>query len=89
MAGSTPNFNHRYIYLLGIFYGFVTRGEHYGPAWPFHLVVRKVLFSFTFTRSAYHSEPSSQCAEGLIESADVPAVVDTFGENLVFFIFSF
>jgi hypothetical protein len=31
MAGSTPNFNHRYIYLLGIFYGFFTRGEHYGP----------------------------------------------------------
>jgi hypothetical protein len=31
MLGSTPNFNHRYIYLLGIFYGFVTRGEHYGP----------------------------------------------------------
>jgi hypothetical protein len=25
MAGSTPNFNHRYIYPLGIFY------------WPFHL----------------------------------------------------
>jgi hypothetical protein len=24
MAGSTPNFNHRYIYLLGIFYGFFT-----------------------------------------------------------------
>jgi hypothetical protein len=22
MAGSTPSFNHRYIYLLGIFYGF-------------------------------------------------------------------
>jgi hypothetical protein len=31
MTGSTPNFNHRYIYLLGIFYGFFTRGEHYGP----------------------------------------------------------
>jgi hypothetical protein len=31
MAGSTPNFYHRYIYLLGIFYGFFTRGEHYGP----------------------------------------------------------
>jgi hypothetical protein len=31
MAGSTPNFNHRYIYLLGIFDGFFTRGEHYGP----------------------------------------------------------
>jgi hypothetical protein len=26
MAGSTPNFNHRYIYLLGIFYGSVTKG---------------------------------------------------------------
>jgi hypothetical protein len=22
MVGSTPSFNHRYIYLLGIFYGF-------------------------------------------------------------------
>jgi hypothetical protein len=31
MAESTPNFNHRYIYLLGIFCGFFTRGEHYGP----------------------------------------------------------
>jgi hypothetical protein len=31
MAGSTPNFNHRYIYLLGIFYCFFARGEHYGP----------------------------------------------------------
>jgi hypothetical protein len=31
MAVSTPNFNHRYICLLGIFYGFFTRGEHYGP----------------------------------------------------------
>jgi hypothetical protein len=31
MAGSTPNFNHRYIYLLGIFYGFFTRGEQNGP----------------------------------------------------------
>jgi hypothetical protein len=31
MAGSTPNFNHRYIYLLRIFYGFFTIGEHYGP----------------------------------------------------------
>jgi hypothetical protein len=31
MARSTPNFNHGYIYLLGIFYGFFTRGEHYGP----------------------------------------------------------
>jgi hypothetical protein len=30
MAGSIPNF-YRYIYLLGIFYGFFTRGEHYGP----------------------------------------------------------
>jgi hypothetical protein len=34
MAGSTPNFNHRYIYLLGIF--FFTRGEHRGPG---HLFV--------------------------------------------------
>jgi hypothetical protein len=31
MAGSTSNFNHRYIYLLGISYGFFTRGEQYGP----------------------------------------------------------
>jgi hypothetical protein len=31
MAGSAPNFNHRYIYLLRIFYGFNTRGEHNGP----------------------------------------------------------
>jgi hypothetical protein len=31
MAGSTPKFNHGYIYLLGIFYGFFTRDEHYGP----------------------------------------------------------
>jgi hypothetical protein len=28
VAGSAPNFNHRYIYLLRIFYGFFTRGEH-------------------------------------------------------------
>jgi hypothetical protein len=31
MAGSTPNFNYMYIYLLGIFNGFFTCGEHYGP----------------------------------------------------------
>jgi hypothetical protein len=31
MAGSSLNLNHRYIYLLGIFYDFFTRGEHYGP----------------------------------------------------------
>jgi hypothetical protein len=32
MAGSTPNhLSTGYIYLLGIFYGFFTRGEHYGP----------------------------------------------------------
>jgi hypothetical protein len=37
MAGSTPNFNHRYIYLLGILYGFFTRGDHYGPG-PGHFI---------------------------------------------------
>jgi hypothetical protein len=31
MAGSAPNVNHRYIYLLRILYGFFTRGEHNGP----------------------------------------------------------
>jgi hypothetical protein len=31
MAGSAQNFNHRYIYLLRIFYGYFTRGEHNGP----------------------------------------------------------
>jgi hypothetical protein len=30
MAGSTPSFNHRYIYLLRIFYGFFTIGEQNG-----------------------------------------------------------
>jgi hypothetical protein len=39
MAGSTLNFNHRSIYLLGIFYGFFTRGEHYGPG---HFIPGKV-----------------------------------------------
>jgi hypothetical protein len=41
MAGSAPNFNHRYIYLLRIFYGFFTRGEHNGPG---HLILLKMLF---------------------------------------------
>jgi hypothetical protein len=31
MAGSAQNFIHRYIYLLRIYYGFFTRGEHNGP----------------------------------------------------------
>jgi hypothetical protein len=43
MAGSTSNFNHRYIYLLGIFYGFFTRGEHYGPG---HFIFVKMHFDF-------------------------------------------
>jgi hypothetical protein len=41
MAGSTPNFNHRYIYLLGIFYGFFTTGEHYGPG---HFIEKDLQF---------------------------------------------
>jgi hypothetical protein len=36
MPGSSPNFNHRYIYLLRIFYSFFTRGEHNGPG---HFIV--------------------------------------------------
>jgi hypothetical protein len=36
MAGSAPNFNHGYIYLLRIFYGFFTRGEHNGPGHFIH-----------------------------------------------------
>jgi hypothetical protein len=43
MAGSTPNVNHRYIYLLGIFYGFFTRGE----PWPFHFIDR-IMHLFRF-----------------------------------------
>jgi hypothetical protein len=39
MAGSTPNFNHEYIYLLGIFYGFFTRGEHYHDYGPGHFIL--------------------------------------------------
>jgi hypothetical protein len=38
MAGSTPNFNHRYIYLLGIYYGFFTGGEHSGLG---HFILQK------------------------------------------------
>jgi hypothetical protein len=39
MDGSTPNFNHMYIYLLGIFYDFFTIGEHYGPG---HFIMYKI-----------------------------------------------
>jgi hypothetical protein len=48
MAGSAPNFNHRYmyIYLLRIFYGFFTRGEHNGPG---RFIGRFFQLSITFT----------------------------------------
>jgi hypothetical protein len=53
IAGSTPNFNRRYIYLLGIFYGFFTRGEHYGPG---HFMLFIIMSAF----SRDHFEPLGQ-----------------------------
>jgi hypothetical protein len=46
MAGSAPNFNHRYIYLLRIFYGFFTRGEHNGHG---HFIEKKKIDSIGHT----------------------------------------
>jgi hypothetical protein len=63
MAGSTPNFNHRYIYLLAIFYRLFTRGEHYGPGHFIYSVImlRKInqmltIFIGTASYQHYHAE---------------------------------
>jgi hypothetical protein len=49
MAGSAPNFNHRYIYLLRIFYGFFT-----SPLYEmFFIICLKYFFS---SRNVIHAK---------------------------------
>jgi hypothetical protein len=45
MAGSTPSFNHWYIYLLGIFYGFSQEVSTMALAISFHSAITTLPFS--------------------------------------------
>jgi hypothetical protein len=57
MAGSAPNFNHRCIYLVRIFYGFFTRGEHNGPGHFIFYWTTLQIVVITFSQGSLWTQP--------------------------------